>query len=683
MHYFKYIYSWLKTLLTRVPIRLKMGIAFLGFSLFAVIIVGSLAWYLSSQFMRRAAIAELNQHIETINIRLDDFIESVATDLNYLSKSFMKGASPSRPLQEFQTDLEAWERQAKLLMSTRLHYARLTYLSAYDHKSYLNLQRDPLNRTSITNHSGRYSWYFYQTLVKDLEAGTTVISPVEYILPGSAQTFAAFTIAFSKRRGSGELEGILIADIFAGEIFSIIEQVLSDREHYLAGMVDDEGNYLYHSEQKQQWNQLLVRAQSDIFGDHSGDNISLETITGPAGTIVTKSGNVLLHTPLELRSQGIGQEFFFYLSQPGEVVFAPLRKLGFMLLALIFFFAVVALVLSEVATRQLVNPIIDLQKGSDIIAAGDFSHRLNISSGDEIEQLAAKFNAMASFIAERDQELSRYSTDLEQLVDRRTAELEREQQKVLQSEKLASLGEMAAVIAHEIRNSLTSARMLLQVIDEKDQLEVQENESLAVALSALERIDNITTDLLAFSRPSPIIKEQVAIESLLEECVSRYNHHFKQNNIETHIITAPELPEIEIDSKLFQEIIINLLLNSSHAIEQNGNIYLRSDFQPNALTAESQATPLEGSQYHGIMDIYDARSVDALRVIVEDDGPGIPAADLPNIFEPFFTTKTAGTGLGLSLAQRVIEAHGGRITATNNGESGAIFTILLPLMGEL
>lgn len=674
------IFSHLFGRLTRLRIRHKLGIAFVGFSILPLMVVGGYSWYVGLRLMRDSAIDELSNVTSAINRGLIDFGAAIDSDLNTLLMFFQprKGSELVRPVDP--TDLGVWEDRALLLMYTRPHYARLTYISKANIEGLLHLHRDPYDRARITSLPSNYSWYYYKLLIAGMPQGRSQMSPVEHLDPASGQPFAAFTFAMPDHDENGNLRGILIADVFADHVFAIIESALIGREHYTAGLIDHDGNYLYHSAHKQDWNRLLVeQGASTLQGDFSKD-LTLDQITSEAGVVTTSNGDVVYHTPLDIHASGLESDYYFYLSQPGEIIFATPRKLGLVTLALMAVFALAALLLSGVATRQFVLPIYDLQKGSDIIASGTFSHRLRISSGDEIEDLARKFNEMASFIQSRDKQLLEYSTNLERLVAERTEQLQKEQQQVLQAEKLAALGEMAAVIAHEIRNSLTSANMLLQLIDESEHLEKDERKSLAVVLESIGHINKIATDLLTYARPDPLEKHPENLEVLIRNSVSLHRHQFEKSNITTHIHLEPNLPEVHVDHHLMQEVMINILLNASQAIESDGHIEIAAKTIPmTASLARQLVDPSERNQFNSSEAGDSTQSAQVMQVVIRDDGPGISPDVITKIFDPFFTTKAQGTGLGLSMARRVIQSHGGSIQAENNHERGAIFTIMLPL----
>jgi signal transduction histidine kinase len=251
------------------------------------------------------------------------------------------------------------------------------------------------------------------------------------------------------------------------------------------------------------------------------------------------------------------------------------------------------------------------------------------------------------------------------------------QNQLLQSEKLATIGEMAAVIAHEIRNSLTSANMLLQLIQEAKVLKDPEKESMEVALSAIDRINKVTQDLLAFARPAEIHKEPTDLQTVIKESAAMYKHHFESKGIKLDIQSQNDLPLAQIDHKLMQDVFNNILLNSSQAIEQNGSIQVIIEKIPfkTEIREKFASVNIEIDETHGTQQ----KQQKFFRISFQDDGPGCTSEKLTKIFDPFYTTKINGTGLGLSMAKRVVDLHGGVIYAISKTGQGMQVNILIPI----
>ena len=791
-HLLSIIERWLK-----LKIKGKLGIAFVGFSSIPMVVGGTILWYLNMQSMRSNAIAELSHTSEVITIRLKEFTDVIQTDLELINANFAAMVENNENLENSSKSMVLFKEQLQNLMKTKPHYYRLTFLVDSLQSQLFSFKRHLHNRNYINQTESYYSWNYYRLLVQDLHHDQIRITPVELLDRKSNEKLAALSVALPYYSQQDNLTGIFVIDIFADYFFKLIETSLSDETRYTAGIIDQEGYYLYHSRMKNEWNRLLAEASIHTLDKEFSPEIVKQIIGPSTGLLETRKGDVVYHIPLEMSALGLQKKYYFYLLEPGTIIFSHLRQFGLIFLIAIGSFIVIAFYLSRIATLQFVEPIRQLQQGSDIISRGNFSHRLNITTGDEIQEMADRFNYMAQSIEERDQQLHEINASLEEKISERTLELQDEKDKLriildnvpsafvlldrrqrvitassalkqftgyspqdavgkkcfeimntisdcekckkrqfnkdrviyreeiqridskgnikiyervnipvelvsgedacleifsditkrvrlqnqlLQSEKLATIGEMAAVIAHEIRNSLTSANMLLQLINESNVLKGPEKESLEVALSAIDRINKVTQDLLSFARPAEIHKEPTDLLTVIQESAKMYKHHFERHSIQLDIQSQNDLPKAPIDRKLMQEVFNNILLNSSQAIEQNGSIKVTIETIPLIAEIREKFTPVntEINEANGTHQ-YPQK---VFRISFQDDGPGCPPENLTKIFDPFHTTKINGTGLGLSLAKRVVEVHEGYIYAISGPGQGMQINILIPIEGS-
>ncbi|MCH7762862.1 MAG: HAMP domain-containing protein [Candidatus Marinimicrobia bacterium] len=781
--------------LLKLKIKGKLSIAFVGFATIPILLLGLITWNIISGSLKETSVRELSHMAEIINIRIGDLTEVIQMDQHLILENF-KSKNDKIDTESIKVlNVKKVKEQTYNLMLTRSEYSGITFLTDSTKTALFSYKRYPMNRDMVFSEESRYSWNYYKLLVQDLPKSHMRLTPVEYMEPTEQNTYAAFSFARAYRDEHGDLEGILITDIFANEIFSIIETTLDPITAYTVSIVDDDGHYLYHSQKKKRWNQLLAEAMDHNLQFDFPDNEVDKILSDIPGMFITANGNAMFHTPLKIGALGLNKKYYFCISQPRSVLFSPINTLGLWYIGFAVLFIFIAFVLSVLATRQFVNPIRKLQEGANIISKGDLSHRIEIMTGDEIEKLAEKFNFMAEAINERDEKLKDYSTQLENRVAARTQELLDEKNKLstifnnipgtlmlvdqdqtilaastkieqitrlssdevigkkccdvinisemcancsiintngnpgthrqefqitdekniektyevydipiklysgkkaylkilsdithrielqnqlLQSEKLASTGEMAAVIAHEIRNLLTSTDMLLQLLRESDTLKASDKESLDVVLNATSRINKITEDLLSFARPTTLNKQRIKFGDLIHECMKLYQHQFKSHNIHTELDIQKNLPRIQIDYTLMSEAVSNVLLNTYQALGNKGNVKIsvryfktQNDFKKSVNISEIKQS---------IQNVINLEQTDGIIMLtIIDDGPGIPKENLLKIFDPFYTTKINGTGLGLSMARRVVETHDGIIFASSEESQGTTITMILPL----
>ena len=292
----------------------------------------------------------------------------------------------------------------------------------------------------------------------------------------------------------------------------------------------------------------------------------------------------------------------------------------------------------------LYRPIQDLIKGTHRVAGGDLDYRLPVRSRDEIAELAASFNKMTAELAEARAKL-----------------LEQTQNALAGSEKMASLGKLAATVAHEVNNPLfgilTYAKLCRKAVAEStlaeearkpliEQLEVIEHES--------RRCGEIMRNLLTFARQAPRRREPNDLNELVTRAVRLMHHQFEMLGIEAETRLAGDLGRVDCDAGQIQQVLLVLVVNATEAMRQGGRLVISTE------AVEAQH---------------------AVRLSVRDSGPGIPADVLPHIFEPFFTTKEdqQRTGLGLAVAKSIVDQHGGSIEVRSKEGEGAEFVVLLPL----
>ena len=226
---------------------------------------------------------------------------------------------------------------------------------------------------------------------------------------------------------------------------------------------------------------------------------------------------------------------------------------------------------------------------------------------------------------------------------------------VLHRERLSALGNMAAAVAHEVRNPLNAISMGLQRLkmefqpaDDQDQY----SHLTEMMLGEVHRLNSIVEQFLSLARPLEINAEALPLPEVLKELASLEDSDAKRSGVKIRVIAAPDLPALKADPDLLTQVLLNLMLNGLQAMPEGGTLTLE------AKTSNSD-----------------------FLIAVTDTGTGIPAENQRRIFDPYFTTKTKGTGLGLAISRRIVEAHGGTITATNETAGGCRFEICLPLYG--
>jgi PAS domain S-box-containing protein len=222
-------------------------------------------------------------------------------------------------------------------------------------------------------------------------------------------------------------------------------------------------------------------------------------------------------------------------------------------------------------------------------------------------------------------------------------------ERLVERERLAAVGEMAAHVAHEVRNPLAGIRAACEVLFTKDESAGDTKEIGREVLHQIDRLDQTVSELLQFAAPRAIEAVQTDLNGLIDRVISIFREHPASREVLLERRFQDDLPSIEIDPRQFEQVLYNLLLNAAQAMAQQGSVVV--------------ATRL-GS--------------DGIEIRVRDTGPGLPPGVNEKLFQPFFTTRREGTGLGLAVARKIVVAHGGTIEAANSQAGGAEFLIRLP-----
>ncbi len=248
--------------------------------------------------------------------------------------------------------------------------------------------------------------------------------------------------------------------------------------------------------------------------------------------------------------------------------------------------------------------------------------------------------------------------DLEKDVDQAHLDLEQSRDHLMQSEKLAMAGKLAAGVAHTIRNPLTSVKMRLFSLERGLKLSPSQQEDFEVIAEEIGHIDTIVRNFLEFARPPKMTAQPVSLSAVVDTTLTLLKHRLESYNVAVTLERGRPLPEIEADPDQLKEALVNLVLNACEAMGEGGEIIIREE--------------LGVLEPHGRI----------LAVRVTDTGPGISEALVERVFQPFFTTKGEGSGLGLSIVKRIVEEHGGWITVQSPEGRGATFTMVFPNEGE-
>jgi two-component system NtrC family sensor kinase len=304
-------------------------------------------------------------------------------------------------------------------------------------------------------------------------------------------------------------------------------------------------------------------------------------------------------------------------------------------------------------TSNIIRPLKKLLHATEKIARGYLDYRVKVTSDDELGQLATSFNSMTEELQRTTDDYQALTHGLEEKVKERARQLEAAQDQLVQSEKMTSLGKMAAGIAHEINNPLTSILINSHLIAEAGPDRPDVHDNLKLIIDETTRCSEIVKGLLEFSRQTPPEKKRADVNQLIDETLLLMKSHLIASK--SKIVTDPgeNLPTALVDANKIKQVFANLILNALEAMPGGG-----------LLTIRTRASEDLGE----------------ITIQFEDNGCGIGQEMMSKIFDPFFSTKAAkGTGLGLSVSYGIVEQHSGKIDVQSELGKGTTVTVTLPV----
>jgi two-component system NtrC family sensor kinase len=337
----------------------------------------------------------------------------------------------------------------------------------------------------------------------------------------------------------------------------------------------------------------------------------------------------------------------------------------------------IALLTSFFIWRVVGEPVKALERGTRQLAAGALGYQIDVQGRDEIGELATSFNSMSRQLQAEHSENLAWTRDLEERVEQKTRELKRAHEHALHTEKMASIGKMAAVLAHEINNPLsgilTYSKLLRKWIErqwkdgpdnaatqagaEVDGRRKEIVDALDLIAAESRRCGDLVRNLLTFSRTTPMNLQPTQVNEVIERSLRLVQHQLDLASVHVQLGLEAALPLVRCDAAQIEQVVLALVMNALDALPQGGNLWL--------------TTTLDAERNH-------------VRVVVRDDGTGIAPEILPRLFEPFLTTKETGRGVGLGLAisHSILERHNGNIEVQSEVGRGTTFTVTLPCEAE-
>lgn len=403
-------------------------------------------------------------------------------------------------------------------------------------------------------------------------------------------------------------DAILLRDFYkVKEAVSDVKQKEADLEYVF--VTDDAGKMLAHT--------FTAGSPVDIlkWNPLTGKDAGIQLLDTEKGFIRDIGVRVI---------EGLGAEV--HIGMREDRINQTVGRIRDIIIALTGLVVVLGATVSFVMSRFITRHLSELVQFTSGLARGDFDQKIDVKSSDEIGELAGRFQSLAT-------ELKSYKERLGESY-----------KQMLRTEKLTALGHLSAGLAHELRNPLTSIKVLFQAFREDPRLTPRDME---VVLAAVEQMDDLLTKFLRFARSDEFNPSEVYLNSVLKQVVNLVQFQLRRQSIDLQLDMS-KLPAVRADRSLLQQALLNLVMNAVEAMPQGGTLTIASTF--------------EGEHY---------------RIGISDTGSGIPAAIRDKIYDPFFTTKEEGTGLGLSIVYNIMNIHHGHIDMQPS-EKGTTFWLTIP-----
>ena len=386
-------------------------------------------------------------------------------------------------------------------------------------------------------------------------------------------------------------------------------------------LVDQDGFYLAHPVAEKEWGGPKdLNSGQRLWSDYG--ELAAPVLSSKSGTLDTGE-RVVCFEALFPCPWDEDRYWVLVHDVSKAVALAPVRHFRLLIAGVFGVSLVAALALSLYLSRRLSDPLRELERGAELLAAGVFDHRVDVQTGDEIEVLARAYNQAAERLSE-----------------------------ARSQEQLTLVGRMAASIVHDIKNPLTSIRGFADVLATTDGAAEREEFS-GIIRQDTDRILSMIQELLEFSRgePADLHLERIPIADFFAQLQPLLERDMEQAGLQLALHVTDQA-NVRLDIPRMTRVFLNLASNAREAMEEGG----------------------------GSLSIEAVRSKETVQIAVQDSGPGIPEVIRDSLFEPFVTRgKTGGTGLGLAIAKQVVEAHGGAIVLDPDFQDGARFLIRLPV----
>ena len=647
----------------------KIYFAFLIAAGVPVLIAGAVGIYFSLETLRRETLHHLEQEVHGRAASMGYFFDQLSSELLYLASSSRLydlansatatgGKIPVEGRKQLEGDYAAFARAYPYIYQVRYLDAKGKEIVRVDrHDERLIV----VPETELQDKSDRY--YVREGL--KLEAGQVYISPLDLnVERGQVEKPERPVIRFATPviDRKGNKQGLLIVNLHAAFILGQIGEMAGSRGG-VAYLFDRSGSYLSRTSQpgdKQTFTMQPVESLTDFLPGTLLKNV----VSGNEGSELLGDW-IFAYAPIKIGATAPNRgEWSVALSFPREYLFKAIFNL-YLLYGMLTLSLLMAAAAGFLLSRHLLRPLILLGEETEEIAQGHFSHRVEIRGDDEIADLGRRFNTMAARLDELVRSLAAHRDRLEEEVRARTRELEDQQEnrrlldrQAFQMEKMATLGEVAMGLAHEIGNPLTGIKAVVQLMLE-DHLEPFQREYLLRVQGEINRLADFLRTFHGFAAPQEMNRVPCRLEQILEDVLLWTRKEARMHGISIEYVPCCDaVPELWADPAQIKQVLLNLVINAIHALPDGGSITI--GMCAGWTEDDNPGTP-------------------RMRFCVCDTGIGIPEELQARIFDPFFTTRHDGSGIGLAVVKKIVQQHDADIYVKSAPGHGTCFSLVWPI----
>ena len=669
----------------RLSLRKKLVYSFLGGSLLTVLLFSIVIKEIMNDYFQRLSevrlqfVSDLGQREIRTNVAIfkdtfKDIFDGMTTTVGAIAQSGAIGEHLPQNQAErrrFADMLQQVQKEARISMITAVDLEGRVIVRGNNANAYGDdtLMRDysdspkPVSsiRRLILNALTGQTIQSYEVFSPEILAKNNLVEQARiqlktWVRPAPPNTFEerglVMTVAMPLKTSSGKIVGAIVAGRLLNNdltTVSAIKDLLGDTASVFLGDVRVTTNATFRadgSETRQSAIGTLLDAERDrVLSRGELINYRSDRQMGLYEPLTNYENQVI-------GAMWIGRPLTFIASidrQQIDIEKSAERRTNIYIVLGALISMLVAIAIASFFSKRVTARIDQLRKGTEVIEQGQLDYRLRIESGDEIELLSKQFNSMASKLEESHQ-------TLERKVDERTRELKESQDAMVQQEKMVSVGQLAAGIAHELNTPLGTIIGYAQMLRE----DLGQQPAAAASLTDVDEIigqagrcRDLVKNLLNFSRRSSTEKIDTGINDIVRKIISLIEHDFEMKGVRVQMDLDSNVPTARVNENEIAQVILNLANNAADSMPGGGEFHVSTHYE---------------------------EEFDRICMVVHDTGCGIRESDRTRVFEPFFTTKEVGkgTGLGLSICYKIVENDMGSIEFDSVTGQGTTFRVYLP-----